>query len=163
MYSFIIDSAQDESDTVRSLPPPPPYQEPPSVKPFRSPLSKPATFLPWSYQTIDSTSESDLNDFYEDEEDGSESGYSTASSSQYHHSSTPPYAGHPTDLSTVAEATELIEDENGYESIKLPGVGGSVSHVRLPHVPLRPFRNQVGGHSAIYKFTRRAVCKVSQG
>jgi inositol-hexakisphosphate kinase len=30
----------------------------------------------------------------------------------------------------------------------------------LPHVPLRPFRNQVGGHSAIYKFTKRAVCKV---
>ena len=31
---------------------------------------------------------------------------------------------------------------------------------QLPHVPLRPFRNQVGGHSAIYKFTKRAVCKV---
>lgn len=30
----------------------------------------------------------------------------------------------------------------------------------LPHIPLRPFRNQVGGHNAIYKFTRRAVCKV---
>ncbi|TDL29259.1 SAICAR synthase-like protein [Rickenella mellea] len=30
---------------------------------------------------------------------------------------------------------------------------------RLPHIPLRPFRNQVGGHSAIYKFTKRAVCK----
>ncbi|KAG6866528.1 hypothetical protein C0991_003072 [Blastosporella zonata] len=29
----------------------------------------------------------------------------------------------------------------------------------LPHIPLRPFRNQVGGHSAIYKFTRQAVCK----
>lgn len=31
----------------------------------------------------------------------------------------------------------------------------------LPHVPLRPFRNQVGGHTSIYKFTKRAVCKVS--
>lgn len=31
---------------------------------------------------------------------------------------------------------------------------------RLPPVPLKPFRNQVGGHSAIYKFTKRAVCKV---
>ncbi|KDQ64915.1 hypothetical protein JAAARDRAFT_28569 [Jaapia argillacea MUCL 33604] len=29
----------------------------------------------------------------------------------------------------------------------------------LPHIPLRPFRNQVGGHSPIYKFTKRAVCK----
>ena len=31
---------------------------------------------------------------------------------------------------------------------------------RLPHIPLKPFRNQVGGHSAIYKFTKQAVCKV---
>ena len=30
----------------------------------------------------------------------------------------------------------------------------------LPHIPLRPFRNQVGGHTSIYKFTKRAVCKV---
>ncbi|KAF9534940.1 hypothetical protein CPB83DRAFT_872857 [Crepidotus variabilis] len=30
---------------------------------------------------------------------------------------------------------------------------------RLPHIPLRPFRNKVGGHSAIYKFTKQAVCK----
>ena len=36
----------------------------------------------------------------------------------------------------------------------------AASNPRLPHVPLKPFRNQVGGHSAIYKFTKRAVCKV---
>lgn len=30
------------------------------------------------------------------------------------------------------------------------------------HIPLKPFRNQVGGHSAIYKFTKRAVCKVGK-
>ncbi|KAI0036019.1 hypothetical protein K488DRAFT_7898, partial [Vararia minispora EC-137] len=29
----------------------------------------------------------------------------------------------------------------------------------LPHIPLRPFRNQVGGHTSIYRFTKRAVCK----
>jgi hypothetical protein len=34
------------------------------------------------------------------------------------------------------------------------------SNESLPHIPLRPFRNQVGGHSAIYRFTKRAVCKV---
>ncbi|KAF9270393.1 SAICAR synthase-like protein [Marasmius fiardii PR-910] len=33
------------------------------------------------------------------------------------------------------------------------------SQEHLPHIPLRPFRNQVGGHSPIYKFTKRAVCK----
>ncbi|KAG8906455.1 hypothetical protein FRB99_006872, partial [Tulasnella sp. 403] len=35
-------------------------------------------------------------------------------------------------------------------------LGNSTS---LPPVPLQPFRNQVGGHSSIYKFTKRAVCK----
>lgn len=30
-------------------------------------------------------------------------------------------------------------------------------------VPLQPFDHAVGGHSSIYKFTRRAVCKVSLG
>jgi hypothetical protein len=35
-----------------------------------------------------------------------------------------------------------------------------LSEDTLPHVPLRPFRNQVGGHTSIYKFTKRAVCKV---
>lgn len=35
----------------------------------------------------------------------------------------------------------------------------SASNESLPHIPLRPFRNQVGGHSAIYRFTKRAVCK----
>ena len=40
-------------------------------------------------------------------------------------------------------------------------VSSSSAPSRLPPVPLRPFRNQVGGHSAIYKFTKRAVCKVS--
>jgi len=39
---------------------------------------------------------------------------------------------------------------------KLP----NLSQESLPHIPLRPFRNQVGGHSAIYKFTKQAVCKV---
>lgn len=33
------------------------------------------------------------------------------------------------------------------------------SNESLPHIPLRPFRNQVGGHNAIYRFTKRAVCK----
>ncbi|KAG6331036.1 hypothetical protein ID866_8057 [Astraeus odoratus] len=33
------------------------------------------------------------------------------------------------------------------------------SQESLPHIPLRPFRNQVGGHSALYKFTKKALCK----
>jgi inositol-hexakisphosphate kinase len=41
-----------------------------------------------------------------------------------------------------------------------PEFGDQSSQDQLPHVPLRPFRNQVGGHSTIYKFTKGAVCKV---
>ena len=46
-----------------------------------------------------------------------------------------------------------IDDETLAVNVNLP-------EERLPHIPLRPFRNQVGGHSAIYKFTKEAVCKV---
>ena len=46
-------------------------------------------------------------------------------------------------------------DETGDTDLEL-----DMSQGGLPHIPLRPFRNQVGGHSAIYKFTKRAVCKV---
>lgn len=45
-----------------------------------------------------------------------------------------------------------VDLHDGFDQMNLDGV--------LPAVPLRPFRNQVGGHSAIYKFTKRAVCKV---
>lgn len=41
----------------------------------------------------------------------------------------------------------------------LSATGLTMSEEHLPHIPLRPFRNQVGGHSAIYKFTKQAVCK----
>ncbi|CED84810.1 Inositol polyphosphate multikinase, component of the ARGR transcription regulatory complex [Phaffia rhodozyma] len=46
------------------------------------------------------------------------------------------------------EGEDEDEDEEDFESDD-----------SLPTVPLRPFWNQVGGHSAIYKFTKRAVCK----
>lgn len=38
--------------------------------------------------------------------------------------------------------------------------GGEGSPGDRMTVPLQPFKNKVGGHSEIYKFTRRAVCKV---
>ncbi|KAJ7283515.1 hypothetical protein C8J57DRAFT_1292784 [Mycena rebaudengoi] len=47
-----------------------------------------------------------------------------------------------------------LEDAEGLLDLDL-----DVSQEHLPHIPLRPFRNQVGGHSAIYKFTKQAVCK----
>jgi inositol-hexakisphosphate kinase len=119
--------------------------------------------LPWHYSPNDTPSDSDLNDFYE-EGSGSDSGFSTASSSHYLRIQTPPHVNHLKDLGT-AEGAEL-EEENDFfdpDAIDFPEWEDNLSRVRLPHVPLRPFRNQVGGHSAIYKFTRRAVCKVCLG
>ncbi|KAI0047318.1 SAICAR synthase-like protein [Auriscalpium vulgare] len=48
---------------------------------------------------------------------------------------------------------KLAIDDSGY----FPNL--DMSDDALPHIPLRPFRNQVGGHASIYKFTKRAVCK----
>lgn len=47
------------------------------------------------------------------------------------------------------EATDVDSDENEEEEERFT-------------VPLQPFNHAVGGHSSIYKFTRRAVCKVSR-
>lgn len=55
-----------------------------------------------------------------------------------------------------------VEEESVNHEIFSGSLGklANLSQESLPHIPLRPFRNQVGGHSAIYKFTKRAVCKV---
>lgn len=55
-------------------------------------------------------------------------------------------------LDVDTAAVDDVEDDFGIDL--------DLSQDNLPHIPLRPFRNQVGGHSAIYKFTKRAVCKV---
>lgn len=56
---------------------------------------------------------------------------------------------------------DLQGDEDGSDNGTFSlGKFANLSHESLPHIPLQPFRNQVGGHSAIYKFTKRAVCKV---
>ena len=70
------------------------------------------------------------------------------------------------DLSTTPSATRTHyspdasalddEDEAAYGTFDEL----DLSTAPLPNVPLKRFKNQVGGHSAIYKFTKRAVCKV---
>jgi hypothetical protein len=70
-------------------------------------------------------------------------------------------------VSDTSERFSHLNQENSLEIAPFGGIddktlGANVnrSEERLPHIPLRPFRNQVGGHSAIYKFTKQAVCKV---
>jgi inositol-hexakisphosphate kinase len=96
-----------------------------------------------------------------DDESAWESGSATTSLSLPSSSrltATPPslndndHSPQPTFLPPFAETDE--DDDN-------VDLNHDWSQEHLPHIPLRPFRNQVGGHSAIYKFTKRAVCKVS--
>ncbi|KAG7449397.1 SAICAR synthase-like protein [Guyanagaster necrorhizus] len=54
-------------------------------------------------------------------------------------------------LFSPSESTDVAVNEGDAENPDMD--------LSLTHIPLRPFRNQVGGHSAIYKFTKRAVCK----
>ncbi|GLB33522.1 putative inositol phosphokinase (IPK) family protein [Lyophyllum shimeji] len=90
----------------------------------------------------------------------------TASTTSTH--SPTPYP--PSDIATSEEArhgASLMYTRNGHGyRIDVPGKASPPLidvdrdlQEHLPHIPLRPFRNQVGGHSAIYKFTKQAVCK----
>lgn len=68
-------------------------------------------------------------------------------------------SGLPSYLSSFQGVDVQPEEHGPYHGI-LSQELANLSQESLPHIPLRPFRNQVGGHSAIYKFTKRAVCKV---
>lgn len=81
-----------------------------------------------------------------------------------------PFALPSSDIVSSAEDQDIMSmintrNGNGHR-IDGPGKASSFDfnfdheQENLPHIPLRPFRNQVGGHSAIYKFTKQAVCKV---
>jgi inositol-hexakisphosphate kinase len=71
---------------------------------------------------------------------------------------TPPHS--PVNSDPVSQSS-LLMSSSDVECLEDTGdLVKSWSQVRLPPVPLKPFRNQVGGHSSIYKFTKRAVCKV---
>jgi len=67
---------------------------------------------------------------------------------------------HPLAIPSHHGKGPAIGSEGQKENEGFLDVDVDLSQEHLPHIPLRPFRNQVGGHSAIYKFTRRAVCKV---
>ncbi|THV05461.1 SAICAR synthase-like protein [Dendrothele bispora CBS 962.96] len=92
-------------------------------------------------------------------------------------STTSAYSSHPMShlqSSMTSSLTQSPTPDDSHSPVALPLDSGylfgeddqylldtdlDLSQEHLPHIPLRPFRNQVGGHSAIYKFTKRAVCK----
>ncbi|KAK7470938.1 inositol polyphosphate kinase kcs1 [Stygiomarasmius scandens] len=87
------------------------------------------------------------------------SAYSSHPMSHRHSSMTSSFAHSPTPDDSQSPLT-LLDSDYPFEDDKyMLDMDVNASQEHLPHIPLRPFRNQVGGHSAIYKFTKRAVCK----
>lgn len=131
---------------------------------YSAPISPLESFSPWSTDdestwetasaTSTATSQKSLFDFSDTETPSSPS-------SLLHQPPSPVSNHHNTRRFSLADDGEVLnnaplrtlDDETFALDISLP-------EERLPHIPLRPFRNQVGGHSAIYKFTKQAVCKV---
>ena len=157
---------------------------PPSPSPSRPPInrvSQPATTLlpenvPQIYKRAtltpirtqspgSRTSPSYLSPWSTDDESAWETGSAATSTTSTHH---PLPSSHPLlpliDTPNHANLPLLYTtSETGQTDTRLRTLTRSNSvdlDLDLPHIPLRPFRNQVGGHSAIYKFTKQAVCKV---
>ena len=95
----------------------------------------------------------------DNDDDGDDEDAGLVIPSRVRQPTTPPVLSGLPYLSSFQDNDVQAEDVTDHEilSRKL----SNLSQESLPHIPLRPFRNQVGGHSAIYKFTKRAVCKVS--
>ena len=128
---------------------------------YSAPISPLETVSPWSTDdesawesaSVTSTAASNASTFAQtDAED---------------HPSTASFSESSEGLSRVQNNSLSMDDGELLNSAPLKSIDDdtlaldlNVSEERLPHIPLRPFRNQVGGHSAIYKFTKQAVCKV---
>ena len=92
------------------------------------------------------------------------SAYGYPSSTGHSPSSTLQKLPETVQVSDTSNRFSHLDEENlaPFDSIDNETLAVNINRLeeRLPHIPLRPFRNQVGGHSAIYKFTKQAVCKV---
>lgn len=96
------------------------------------------------------------DDFSNDENDRTSSGYQTSSSSETE--------------DTTPTATPILRDSRTKHDVahnKKPARKAHPSNASLgvaPQVPLgavelKPYNHQVGGHTALFRFSRRAVCK----
>ncbi|KAJ7047649.1 hypothetical protein C8F04DRAFT_15890 [Mycena alexandri] len=131
---------QTKSPTHVAIPQPPSH--PVTVSPLES-----ADFSPWStddesaWETASGTT-SATND-------------TDAAGAVSHETISPSIPSQLSDLERPLSTDDIDEQKyGGLFNLEL-----DASQENLPHIPLRPFRNQVGGHSAIYKFTKQAVCK----
>ncbi|KAF7313573.1 Kinase [Mycena chlorophos] len=116
----------------------PPTRSPSHLRPPQTPSQDPASFSPWST----------------DDESAWETASVTTTTSTTSAGLSQSYSN-----PLITRRPPLI-----HESTQKPKYHGLLDldvdlTDQLPHIPLRPFRNQVGGHSAIYKFTKQAVCK----
>ena len=145
----VADHARSTPDATHSRSPTPVRTVPqlPSRPLYRDPVT---TSSPW-------TTEDD------------ESAWESASVSSTTSTSSPPSPPEPIDSNPAVtwSMDDAYHGISGHTSVEQDlGVDeyhaqSDLSEDTLPHIPLRPFRNQVGGHTSIYKFTKRAVCKVS--
>jgi hypothetical protein len=135
----------------------------PEVPPSQSvtPLQTQSTF---PSETPPITPANDFSPWSTDDESSASitASASTTSTNNYPFSSLHPSldGGHYQHQQTSAPSNTVSGPGLGESEEDSVTQDGHLSEDHLPHIPLRPFRNQVGGHSAIYKFTKRAVCKV---
>ena len=115
------------------------------------------------------------------EEDGMEAAIITGIRVSSSRSSTDRLSPRPSRHNFREELVSPVEDESGWTTTSSGEFSASIEDQRAQQdlrdeldetevdtdedermtVPLQPFDHAVGGHSSIYKFTRRAVCKVS--
>ena len=100
------------------------------------------------------------HDDHDGDADDEDTGLMIASRIRQSAATPPELSDFPPFLSNFHDGDMQGEEDRSDDGAFSLGKFANISQESLPHIPLRPFRNQVGGHSAIYKFTKRAVCKV---
>lgn len=75
--------------------------------------------------------------------------------------STPGVVRRATTVESETEPSETDDDEPGPATPRVRPVDSSSSDYSsgLHAITLKPYRHQVGGHSSVYRFSRRAICK----
>ncbi|KAF5365028.1 hypothetical protein D9757_011450 [Collybiopsis confluens] len=131
-------------------------------------LPRSATQSPHSLPTLRQSASPSLSPWSTDDDSGWDSASGTTSTTSHstaftNHNPQPPASDDDDESPTTSfpspDTLYRQYNKNNNENTYLLDMDHDVSRDTLPHIPLRPFRNQVGGHSAIYKFTKRAVCK----